>query len=290
MWSSSSHRRAPTPRRRTARCRIPAPRGGNHVAAPDTLAGLQLERIGVPAHPELAARASDDHHVLHDQRGDRRALTGPHVPVRLVPDELAVRRVERDHVGVEGGHEDLPIGHRTPAVDVAAAQAHVVRRCAVIAPQLLTGLGVDRPDPAVKAGDEHDAVNDQRGRLHRVRRRAGVHAHRAALEHPGGAEILDVALVDLIERAVTLPVVGAVVRDPVVRLCITCLEDAVVVDALGHSGRLLGQTGAQNPVVDRCPCVNVFSCHQLLPSTAAVGVDGLAWLRRGPRHRRRSCR
>src|SRR5262249_20194730 len=91
---------------------------GDHVAAPHALPRLQLDRVGVTAHAELAAGAADDHHVLDDQRGDRRALAGAHVAERLVPDLLPALRVDRDDVRVEGGHEDLALGDRDAAVDV----------------------------------------------------------------------------------------------------------------------------------------------------------------------------
>ena len=259
---------------------------GDHVAAPHALAGLELERVGVAAHPELSTGASDDDHVLDDERGDGRALAGPYVAVRLIPDELTGLRVKGDHVGVQGGHEDHPVGHGATAVDVAAAQRNVIRGRAVVAPQLRSRLGVKRPDPAVPAGHVHDAVDDERRRLERVGRGTRVHAHRAALEHPCGLQILDIRGVDLVEQAVALPVVGAVVRDPVVGLRFACLEDPVVVDAFRRIRRGADVAGAQVPEIDSLAYVDVISlsCHQLLLSTAAAGAGGRAWLRRGLHH------
>ena len=43
-------------------------------------------------------------------------------------------------------------------------------------------------------------------------------ALRAGLEHKRGSEALDVLRVDLVQRAEPLPIVGAVVGDPVMRL------------------------------------------------------------------------
>ncbi len=266
------------------RPRLPGSR--DHVAPPHALSGLELERVGVTAHPELTARASDDDHVLDDERGDGRALAGPYVPERLIPDERTRLGVKRGHVGIEGGHEDLPVGHGAAPVDVAAAQRHVVRRRAVVAPQLRSGLGVKRPHPAIPAGHVHDAVDDERRRLERIGRGTRVHSHRAALEHPRGLQILDVRGVDLIEQAVALPVVGAVVGEPVVGLRFAGLEDPVVVDAFGHVRRAADVAGAQIPEVDSLACVDVLSlsCHQLLLSTAAAGAGGRAWLRLGLHH------
>jgi len=265
-------------------------RGRNHVAPPDALAGLELEGVGVTAHAELPSGAADDHHVLDDQRRHRRALTGPYVAERLVPDALARLGVQREHVGVEGRDEHLPIGHGAAAIDVAAAQRHVVRGRVLAAPQLGSRPGVEGPYPSVPAGDVHDPVDDDRRRLERVRRRARVHAHRAALERPRGSEAPDVAGVDLVDRAVALTVVGAVVREPVVRLRAR-VEDALVADALGDRRRAPDHR-AQRPEVDGRPCVYVLSlgCHQLLLSTVGAEVDGRDGLPPGPRRSRRSCR
>jgi hypothetical protein len=115
---------------------------------------------------------------------------------------------------------------------------------------------------AVPARDEHDPVHDERGGLERVRRLARVQAHRPALEDPLRLELAYVLLGDLVERAVALPVIGAVVREPVVRLR-AGVEDPLVGDALGHRRRFADDLG-EGRVVDRLPGVYVFSCHQLL--------------------------
>ena len=94
----------------------------HRVAAPLVLAGVEVEGVEVAAHPELPAGAPDDDHVLHDQRGDRGALPGPHISVGLVPDALAGGGVEREHVGVRGDDEDLPLSYGDPTVHVPAAQ------------------------------------------------------------------------------------------------------------------------------------------------------------------------
>jgi hypothetical protein len=244
----------------------------------------------VATHPELSAGAPDDHHVLDDQGSYGRALAGPHIAVHLVPHGGAGRGVECEHVRVQGGDEHHAVRHCAPPVDVAAAQRHVVRGRMLVAPELIPVAGVERPHPAIPAGDVHDAVDDERGGLERVRRRTGVHADRAGLEDPSGNQALDVVDVDLVERAVPLPVIGPVVGDPVVRLGIAGLQNAIVVDAFDDGRRLAGKI-AQSPEVDGVPCVYVLlSCHQLLLSTVVAGAGGRAWPRVACPPRRRSLR
>src|SRR5215207_366128 len=125
----------------------------NRVAAPDALSGLDVVGVEVAAHAEFPAGAPHDDYVLHDEGSDCGALTSPHVTVHGVPDQLAGFRVEREHVGVQGGDEDLPLCHGDPAVDVAAAERHIVRDRMLVSPQLLPGPGVEGPDPAIPARD-----------------------------------------------------------------------------------------------------------------------------------------
>src|SRR5687767_8231717 len=122
-----------------------------------------------------------------------------------------------------------------------------------------------------------------------------MQAHRADLVDPLRLELLDVARVDLVQRAEALPVVGAVVGQPVLRF-VAGVEDPVVGDALGYRRRL-ANVGAQALVRDGSPCVYVLGCHRVLlsrvsggRSTGAVGADDRAApraaLRRPPRSRR----
>ena len=256
---------------------------GHHVGPPHALAGLAVERLEVAAVPELPAGAAGDDHVLDDQRSHRGALAGPHVAVGRVPDLLAGLGVERDEVGGQGGDEDLALGDRDAAVHVAAAQRHVERRRGPVLPQDVAGPRVEGPDPAVPARDVHDAVDDERGGLERVRRLARVQAHRAALEDPLGRELADVLLGDLVERAVALPVVGAVVGEPVLRLR-AGVEDALVGDPVGHRRRAADDL-AEGRVADRLPCIYVVSCHLVLlrrrdragRSSYGRGCGGRSW-------------
>ena len=211
---------------------------GHHVAAPEALSGLHVVGVEVAARPELPAGTPYDDLVLHDEGSDRGALTGPHVTMHGVPDLLAALGVERDHVGVQGGEEDLPVRHGDPAVHVAAAQRDIERDRMLVLPQRLPRRGVEAPEKAIPARDEHDAVHDERGGLERVRRRTRVKALAAGLEHKRGGEALDVVLVDLVQQAEPLPVVGAVVGDPVMRFSFAGIEDALVRDVLRYRRRI----------------------------------------------------
>ena len=247
---------------------------------------MRVERVQAPAGPELAARAPDDDHVLHEQRRDGTALPGPHVTGSRVPHLLAGRRVERDDVGVEGGHVDLAVPHGHAAVDVPAAQRDVVRGGVLVPPELFAGLGVEGPALAVRAGDVHDPLHHDRGGLVRVGRGAGLHAHRAGLEHPGGGQALDVLLGDLVELAVALTVVGAVVGEPVLRFR-AGVDDALVVHVPG--GRRASLDRAELHVGNGLACVDVVGHLVVLP-TGAAARDGRAWRGPGRPRRRRSPR
>ena len=67
-----------------------------------------------------------------------------------------------------------------------------------------------------------------------------------------GVSLLDVVLVDLVERAVALPVVGAVVGEPVLRLR-AGVEDALVGDALGHRRRAADDVAQADELSTACP-------------------------------------
>jgi hypothetical protein len=128
------------------------PRLRHGVRPPGASSGVDIEGVEVAAHPEFPAGAPYDDQVLHDEGGERSALTGPHITVRLVPDRLPSDAVEREHMGVQGDEDDLPVGHGDPAVHVAAAERRIERDLMVVCPQFLPRPGVDGPDPAIRSG------------------------------------------------------------------------------------------------------------------------------------------
>ncbi len=240
------------------------------------------------AHAELPAGTADDHQVLDHQGCDRGALPGPDVTVGPVPDPLAGGGVQRQDVRVGGHEEDLVLGHGHTAVDVPAAQRDVEGHGVLVPPDLGTGPGIQGPDPAVPAGQEHDPVDDDRGGLERVGGRARDDAARPGLEDPCRTDPLDVLGVDLVQRAVALPAVVAVVGEPVLRLR-TGFQNAFVGDALHHRwcGFSPGDLAAQPSLIDGLTGVDVLDTgHVLLLSATAqlrLGGYGRGWSGRSRR-------
>jgi hypothetical protein len=99
----------------------------------------------VAAGAELAATASDDDHVLHEKRRDRRALTGPHVAVDSVPHLLAGLGVDRDDVRVQRRHEDFAVSDGDAAVHVPAAKRDVEGDGVLVLPEQIARLRVNGP-------------------------------------------------------------------------------------------------------------------------------------------------
>jgi hypothetical protein len=138
-------------------------------------------------------------------------------------------------VGVLGDHEDLPPGDCHPPVDVAAAKRGVDGNLVLVAPQLLAGPSVEGERPAVPGRQVHHAVDHDGRRLERVGPLARVDPELAELELPRRAEVFHVSRVDLVELAVALAVVSAVIGEPVMGLR-TCLEDPLEGHVAGHRG------------------------------------------------------
>jgi hypothetical protein len=131
-----------------------------------------------------------------------------------VPQLLAGRGVERDEPPVDRPGEDLAFPHRDPAVDHVAAgmRALGADRLGVVAPQDFAGRGVDRHHLRPRGGDVHHPVDHHRGRL--------LPAVGIEVDGPGEAELADVPVVDVGQRAEALLGVGASVAEPVVRVAI----------------------------------------------------------------------
>ena len=117
------------------------------------------------------------------------------LPVAYRARREAVRRGEIDHV-LEDAEILVP---RRPRVDVLRIVAHVF-------PDQVAVGGVDRLHGAARHIHVHDAAIDDRRRF----LRAGGQAAR-----PGHAQLPDIVLVDLIERAVAMLVEGPADHQPV---------------------------------------------------------------------------
>jgi len=186
-------------------------RRGDRVGAPQMLAGLRVPAVDEAAGAEFRPRDAGQDDAVGDQRRHRHRVALLDVGRLLTPQLLARLGVERDHIGVERGAEQLAIEDRGTAIDDAATDD--ARRLGRIfdlgLPDLLAGLDVDRHRRAV-AGDVDDALVDQRLRLF-----APIVGQTVV---PNRNEVFGVVLVDLRERAVPLQIVTHAVIEDVRRI------------------------------------------------------------------------
>ena len=185
-------------------------RTGDGVEAPDLVAGRGIVGGDEAADPELASADADDHLVVDDQRrhGDR--VGALDVGDFGLPEWLAVGPVEGDEMCVERAHEEPVAEDGDAAVVGTAADQGLVAVGVAELPEHAAGDRVERHDVVGALRHVHDAVDDDRARL--------PGAEHLVLEHPLHLKIGDVRGRDLVEAAVALTRVGAVVVDPVVRL------------------------------------------------------------------------
>ena len=186
--------------------------GGNRVPSPLALAGVGIEGLDESARSHLARSGHpDDDLAFHDERS-----LGHEVAVRVVhdlrlPDLLAGLRVERDEMRVQRAEDHAVLVERDPAVvgNQADERADVVGNLALVPPERHTGDGVHRVHAIERQRGrrrEHHAVVHDRRRL--------LVAEGAAREDPLRHQLLDVARIDLVERAEAPAAVGAVVHEP----------------------------------------------------------------------------
>ncbi|MNQ89193.1 hypothetical protein D3C85_1044920 [compost metagenome] len=145
------------------------------------------------------------------------------------PDLLAGFGVDGFQAAVKHADVDLAVPHRDAAVDRVTAGLAGPRavRLRVVLPDLFAIACIQRIDHRKRPGGVHHAVdNDGRG-LH-----AAVEVELVA---PGQAQLADVAVVDLFQRAVALFVVSAPVAHPVTRFVVGS-DDALAIDIGGHVG------------------------------------------------------
>ncbi len=151
----------------------------------------------------IAAGVADEHEtVRRDRRHGHRHTRHPHVDL-VIPQRVAVVRVERQHVRVRGAAEQ-------PPVEIREAAMHAERGRVLHGPFDIPFLGAGGRVDCVRArlGREvHRAGDDDRARLQRGDFRQRVAAHRR--------ELRDVAAIDLVERREAIARERAVVGGPI---------------------------------------------------------------------------
>ena len=170
-----------------------------------------IERRNESADAFVAAGGTCDDEVPHRQGRAGGVVVLTPVGHFGVPEKRSGVAVQRDHVSVIGDHEQAVSGNRDSAVHSPGRVAYQpLRSRPLISPDLPPAARVERP-ALVCAGDVHHAANDDGRHL-----QAGGIRQR---EHPLRREPLDVASIDLRQRAVPAAVRPAVVRRPVGLRC-----------------------------------------------------------------------
>ena len=181
---------------------------GDGIEAPGLLAAVGVIGGHVAAHAVFRAAVADHDHALDDPRraGDRIRQGG--IRSHRFPFQAAVARIDRHQAPVDSADEHLAVPHRDAAIHhvatgVAAFFAVDLR---IVFPELFAAFDVEGVNHAPGGRDVQRAVDhDGRGLL----AAAGVD-----LGVPGQAKLIDVVLVDEIERAVALLVIGPAIGHP----------------------------------------------------------------------------
>ena len=197
----------------------------DHVFAPSQLAGRSIERDDEITHAAVAAGSTEDDLVLDRQR--RRGELQIRLTVVEVgfPRDLAGFLVGRDHARrIVRNRDDEISPQRRAAVrerDLLLARVHAPHD-----PARLSGTPIDLIEHAPLIDDVEEAVLRQRRRFEVLVRRGTADRDRV-----GELEVLDVVLVDLVERRVTLRIIGAVVHQPVLRFLSALISRSDVTSA-----------------------------------------------------------
>ncbi len=183
----------------------------NRVEAPRRLAAVGVVGRDAAADPELASGEPRDHQPCVVKRCARDRLPVPPGSDFRGPDLLARARIECDQVAVELADVDASVADRNTATRPAAAHGRdLVEQVAVVPPDRLAALDVEREDIAGAGGQICDPVVNEWLRLTGVLRIC----RRIELDSPDALQVGDVRGSQLIERRITLVVDRAAVRDP----------------------------------------------------------------------------
>jgi len=138
--------------------------------------------------------------------------------------------VQRDQPAIERSHIDLVAIERHAAVHHIAANeiGTLAPDLGIIAPQGFAGLGVHRIDHAPGAGGVNHAVLHQRRGFQSPRR-----SHFAA---PGQPELGHRLLIDLVQGAEAVIVIGPAVHQPVARVLVAATQFGVAYRRCARAG------------------------------------------------------
>ena len=187
------------------RSRFAARRNGPEP--PDALAGRGPVGIHESSNAFVPARHTGDHEIVDDQRRAGGAVVLARVGHLAVPEQMAVRTVQRQNMRVIGDQEHTAAQHRRSAIDAGRGVAgQILAARPAVVPDLTASSRVERVD-FIHAGDVDRAVDDDRRHLERAR---------SALngEQPFRREGADRGGVDLIERAEPVPAQASVIGRP----------------------------------------------------------------------------
>ena len=187
---------------------------GRRVEPPDSRAGLGIDRSNEAADAFRAVDAGDDLSFRRKPGARRGRVAIAGIVMRGVERLLAVLDVDGIDLPVRRKDERFIVVEHEPAAKPPggsgrSAFGHLVP----VLPQEIARGGIEGVHDAAGHGEKHDAVvDDGAGPI--------IHIWRAALlnpPRPDEFEILDVVLVDLVERAVALRVVGSPEHQPIAR-------------------------------------------------------------------------
>ena len=183
------------------------------VEFPLLLARGRVDREDRPlVGPFAALRADDDRALGVEGRAGKADGQLLAVDQLGFPNHFAGGGVEAEQAPVNRAHERLAFAKREAA---RVGRMRLARHQRVVEfrqerPLERARRAVEREGAAVGAGVEQDAVGDERHGLQASGRMTGDVA-------PGDLKILDVARVDLIQRAVIVAFVGTVIGQPIIR-------------------------------------------------------------------------
>ena len=178
----------------------------HHEGLPQFLARLGVIGGDETAHTEFAARGAQDHLAIDDQRRQRHVIAVRVVLDRGGPDLLAGLGIQRDKRRIHRGEIDF-VAPQPDAPAGGMQLQHVVGDRALVAPQQLTGLGVQRHHLVAGSRHEHHAVVDHWRRLMAFQLPGG--------QGPGQLQVPGIGGRDLRQRAVAPAVIGAAEHQPV---------------------------------------------------------------------------